>query len=282
MTQKEKGKKQNAGLFSPWLAQSGETIENFALASRSISSRRDGPVKDVKMSGGGRDMERDKTSQDRIGDDQINADEISTRDGFINYLKRFDFYDLLQIEQDASGEQIHKSYLRRVRNLLISSELEQELKLWQIELLVHFISLAHETLRDPLSRASYNKGREFRQISGNQQSSSITNRGRESSKVHSLLSLLRYSQFVSGSDLNAAVAANEGKTELQIAAYLVEVGKLTLEDLESITLARYLLALGKISITQYEYIVSEMKDTGVPFWVGLVAKGWVQMSDVIS
>jgi hypothetical protein len=210
-------------------------------------------------------------------------EETHTQEGFQRYLHRFDFYELLQINPDATTEQVHKSYLRRVRNLIGSHEIDSKLEPWQIERLVQAISLAHEVLRDQNTRTSYDKNRDFRKIvSEDPEYEPVRRRANTGKSIHSLISLIRYSQLLTPADLDAALAVNQGKTELQIASYLVEVGGLTVEELESITLARYLIALGKITITQYEIIIGEMKDTGTPLWVGLVAKGWVKMTDVLS
>jgi hypothetical protein len=210
-------------------------------------------------------------------------EDTRTQDGFQRYLHRFDFYELLQIDPGASTEQVHKSYLRRVRNLIGSHEIDSKLEPWQVERLVQAISLAHEVLRDQNTRSSYDKNRNFRKfVSEDQEYEPVRRRANSGKSIHSLISLIRYSQLLTPTDLDAALAVNQGKTELQIASYLVEVGRLTVEELESITLARYLIALGKITITQYEIIIGEMKETGTPLWVGLVAKGWVKMTDVLS
>jgi DnaJ domain len=210
-------------------------------------------------------------------------EDTRTQEGFQRYLHRFDFYELLQIDPGASTEQIHKSYLRRVRNLIGSHEVDSKLEPWQVERLVQAISLAHEVLRDQNTRSSYDKNRNFRKfVSEDQEYEPVRRRANSGKSIHSLISLIRYSQLLTPTDLDAALAVNQGKTELQIASYLVDVGRLTVEELESITLARYLIALGKITITQYEIIIGEMKETGTPLWVGLVAKGWVKMTDVLS
>jgi hypothetical protein len=210
-------------------------------------------------------------------------EDTHTHEGFQRYLQRFDFYELLQIDPGASTEQVHKSYLRRVRNLIGSHEIDSRLEPWQVERLVQAISLAHEVLRDQNTRTSYDKNRDFRKyVSEDKEYEPVRRRANSGKSIHSLISLIRYSQLLTPADLDAALAFNQGKTELQIASYLVEVGRLTVEELESITLARYLIALGKITITQYEIIIGEMKETGTPLWVGLVAKGWVKMTDVLS
>jgi hypothetical protein len=265
MAKKERDKKAKDRGFSNWF-----TAVNHHHA--------DGVVRSAAKSG------QAEQPDDGISNDAEQAiSDMGTEDGFISYLQRFDFYDLLQVDSDATAELIHRNYLRRVRELLVSKEIERELEPWQIEKLIHALSLAHETLRDTSSRGSYDKSRHFRQtVSEHDRAETARKRPSSAKNVYSLISLLRYSQLVSAADLDATIAASVGKTELEIAAYLVEVGKLTIEELESITLARYLLALGKISITQYEFIAGEMKEAGVPFWVGLVAKGWVKMSDVIS
>ncbi len=211
------------------------------------------------------------------------TEDTQTYEGFQRYLQRFDFYELLQIDPGASNEQIHKSYLRRVRHLIGSHETDSNLESWQVESLVQAISLAHEVLRDSSTKSSYDKNRDFRKLVAEDATyEPVRKRAQSGKNIHSLISLIRYSQLLTAADLDAAMAINQGKTELQIASYLVDVGKLTVEELESITLARYLIALGKITITQYEIIIGEMKDTGTPLWVGLVAKGWVKMTDVLS
>jgi hypothetical protein len=218
-------------------------------------------------------------SADDIGDD------VGTPEGFNRYLQNFDFYELLQIGADSPKEIIHTGYLRRVRNLIGSHHLENDTQLepWQVESLVQAISLAHEVLRDPRTRSSYDKTRNFKKMVAEGVDIEPARKKASAAKsVHSLISLIRFSQLVSTSDLEAAIHVAENQTELEIASYLVEVGKLTVEELESITLARYLLALGKITMTQYELCISEMQDIGTPMWVNLVAKGWVKMSDVIS
>ncbi|MDR3614712.1 MAG: hypothetical protein P4L53_14225 [Candidatus Obscuribacterales bacterium] len=213
------------------------------------------------------------------------GEDVSTPEGFSKYVQNFDFYELLQISADSSMEIVHRGYLRRVRRLIGSHHLENdtELELWQVESLVQAISLAHEVLRDPHTRSSYDKTRNFKKmVSDGVDLEPARKKAAATKSVHSLLSLIRFSQLVSTSDLEAAMNAAENQTELETASYLVEVGKLTVEELESITLARYLLALGKITMTQYELCISEMQDIGTPMWVNLVAKGWVKMSDVIS
>jgi hypothetical protein len=219
------------------------------------------------------------------GTDVELGENVSTPEGFNSYLQSFDFYELLQISANSSMETVHKGYLRRVRRLIGTHHLENdtELEPWQVESLVQAISLAHEVLRDPNTRSAYDKTRNFKKlVSDGVDLEPARKRAAAAKSVHSLLSLIRFSQLVSTSDLETAVNAADSQTELEIASYLVEVGKLTVEELESITLARYLLALGKITMTQYELCISEMQDIGTPMWVNLVAKGWVKMSDVIS
>lgn len=213
------------------------------------------------------------------------SEDVGTPEGFSTYLQSFDFYELLQISAGSSMENVHKGYLRRVRRLIGTHHLENDTELapWQVERLVQAISLAHEVLRDPHTRTAYDKTRDFKKlVTDGVDFEPARKKAAAAKSVHSLISLIRFSQLVSTSDLETAMNAGENQTELETASYLVEVGKLTIEELESITLARYLLALGKITMTQYELCISEMQDIGTPMWVNLVAKGWVKMSDVIS
>jgi serine/threonine protein kinase len=197
-------------------------------------------------------------------------------DGFKKYLANFTYYELLQVDREDSIEGIHKNYLRRMRALL--SPDNNQLEDWQLKELVRQINIAHQILTSSKLRALY----ESALTKG--MTADITE---EALQIGTLIDVTQLMQMFKlfGPKTNSILAdlkaENPNASERDLASLLTERNLLSEGQLESLVLARYLLATGKITIAQLELVMDEIVETRSALWVGLVAKGWVKMGDLM-
>lgn len=197
------------------------------------------------------------------------SDKASSQDDLRERLENCSFYEILSSPSTASFEELHKCFLRKIRSLnkrLVSKELE----LWQFQEFVALLCLAHDVLKYPTARMQYDLGLLGGEIPDAKQ------------KLMPLKELLRFSTLVSILDLMDAGEAAEGKHEREMGYFLVENGKLSQEELDSILFAQKLVSAGKLTLAQFELAMQEMRESDIPLLDTLIASEWIQPSDVLS
>ncbi|MBY0545855.1 MAG: hypothetical protein K2W95_01055 [Candidatus Obscuribacterales bacterium] len=179
------------------------------------------------------------------------------------------FYEILSSPSTASFEELHKCFFRKIRNLnkrLVAKDLED----WQFQEFVGALCLAHDVLKYPVARMQYDLGLLGGEIPDAKQ------------KLMPLRELIRFSTLVSMLDLMDAGDAAEGKNEREMGYFLVEKGKLSQEEFDSILFAQKLVSAGKLTLAQFELAMQEMRENNIPLLDTLIASEWIQPADVLS
>lgn len=227
--------------------QSKQTPDTFDL----VASGEPGASVDLLFSGGTSDKQ------------PLNQEDLRER------LENCSFYDILSSPSTASFEELHKCFFRKIRNLnkrLAAKDLED----WQFQEFVGTLCLAHDVLKYPVARMQYDLGLLGGEIPDAKQ------------KMMPLKELLRFSTLVPMLDLMDAGDAAEGKNEREMGYFLVEQGKLSQEEFDSILFAQKLVSSGKLTLAQFELAMQEMRESNIPLLDTLIASEWIQPSDVLS
>lgn len=227
--------------------QSKQTPDTFDL----VAGGEPGASVDLLFSGGTSDKQ------------PLNQDDLRER------LESCSFYEILSSPSTSSFEELHKCFFRKIRNLnkrLAAKDLED----WQFQEFVGALCLAHDVLKYPVARMQYDLGLLGGEIPDAKQ------------KLMPLKELLRFSTLVSMLDLMDAGDAAEGKNEREAGFFLVEKGKLSQEEFDSILFAQKLVSSGKLTLAQFELAMQEMRESNIPLLDTLIASEWIQPSDVLS
>ncbi len=192
-------------------------------------------------------------------------------------LEEYSFYEVLAVPSTASFEELHKSFLRKIRRL--NKKLANNSMLdWQFQEFVAALCLAHDVLKYPNARLQYDLV-----MFGPQDGSGMDVELTAKQKMMPLNEMLKFSTLVKISDLSVAIEKHRGnKDERAIGYYLVEQGLLSSEELDSILFAQKLVSAGKLTVAQFELAMQEMRENSIPLLDTLVASEWIQPQDVFS
>ncbi len=202
---------------------------------------------------------------------QLTADELREK------LEQYTFYEILAIPSTASFEELHKSFLRKIRKLnkkLANKTMDE----WQFQELVAALCLAHDVLKFPNARLQYDLV-----LFGPADGSGPSAETAAKQKMMPLKEMLKFSTLIRIGELSEAIEKHkDSKDEREIGHYLVDKGLLSKEELDSIFFAQKLVSAGKLTVAQFELAMQEMRENSIPLLDTLVASEWIQPQDVFS
>lgn len=208
------------------------------------------------------------------------ADERETPLSETNQTVKFagpDFYGMLDVEEEASGERIHLQFLLRVRaTLRFIKDREEPLRGQERQKVLknlQTIWIAHDVLLDPATRADYDFRRTGEDATAGE--GDLPGAGEKNIRIGELL---QTSGLLEKTELEIAADMHKAMPELMFGAFLVKQGFVQEDDLECVLIAQQLIKGGDISMAQFLEIMEERGGTSLSFTALLLAKQMITSS----
>lgn len=218
--------------------------------------------------------DRMKAKMKETGDQKLTKKSMS-QDQLREKLEQYSFYEILSIPSTASFEELHRSFLRKIKKLnakLYSKELED----WQFQEFVASLCLAHDVLKFPNARLQYDLV-----LFGPGDGMSPETTAKQ--KLIPLREMVKFSTLVHAKDLADAVEETKGTgDERDLGRVLVSKALLSSEEFDSILFAQKLVSKGKLTVAQFELAMQEMRESNIPLLDTLIASEWIQPHEVFS
>lgn len=206
--------------------------------------------------------------------DPRNSSEIETPLSETSQTVKFagpDFYGMLDVEEDASGDRIHLQFLLRVRSTLrFIKDREEPLRGQERQKVLknlQTIWIAHDVLLDPATRSDYDYRRTGEDATAGEGETQAA-----AEKNIRIGELLQSSGLLEKTELEIAADMHKAMPELMFGAFLVKQGFVQEEDLECVLIAQQLIKGGDISLVQFLEIMEERGGTSLSFTALLLAK----------
>lgn len=195
----------------------------------------------------------------------------------------FNAYGILQVEQIASFEEIHRSFLFLVRRVLIGLKkakkkqrrplLEQLQNLW----------IAHDILSDPVTRTDF----DFR-ILGLRGAPDVIIHSAPEDKTDSISSrtplrigeLMQCAGLLEPTELEIAADMHKAMPEMLFGAFLVKQGFISEEDLGQVLMGQRLLKNGNLTVGHYQMCMKKWRENQTPLEETAVAEGFVTQAEM--
>jgi len=195
----------------------------------------------------------------------------------------FDAYGILQVEQIASFEEIHRSFLFLVRRVLMG--LKKAKKKQRRPLLEELQNLwiAHDILSDPVTRTDF----DFR-ILGLRGAPDVIIHSAPEDKVDSISSrtplrigeLMQCAGLLEPTELEIAADMHRAMPEMLFGAFLVKQGFISEEDLQQVLMGQRLLKNGNLTVGHYQMCMKLWRESQTPIENTAVAEGFVSQSEM--
>jgi hypothetical protein len=195
-----------------------------------------------------------------------------------------DFYRLLQVDPMSTFEVIHVNFLRQVRKLLRDRRSNRDTSVWQFRDQLRALCIAHDVLRDPLTRTDY----DFRLLGlrgENMKQSVETPDEVESAGLGNRTSLrigelLHCSEILEQQELEIAIDMHKAMPEIPFGQFLVKQEFLTQAELDSALLGQRLIVDGKITVGQFQVAMFAVRTESIALSETIVLRGWANQEDV--
>lgn len=207
--------------------------------------------------------------------EQKNKKASMSQDELAMKLEQLSFYQIMGVHSTASFEELHRNFLRKIKNL--NKRLaDKSLELWQFQEFVAALCLAHDVLKNSNARLQYDLV-----ILETDTAASAESTAKK--KMMPLKEMIKFSTLVSQKDLSEAIdKQGNNPNERDLGFYLVEKGLLSQEELDSILFGQKLVSSGKLTVAQFELAMQELRDNSIPVLDTLIASEWIQPQDVFS
>ncbi|MDZ4835127.1 MAG: hypothetical protein SGJ27_15230 [Candidatus Melainabacteria bacterium] len=190
----------------------------------------------------------------------------------------FNAYGILDVEQIASFEEIHRSFLFLVRRILLSLKkakrkqrkplLEELQNLW----------IAHDILSDPVTRTDF----DFR-VLGLRGAPDVLIHSAPEDKSHSISSrtplrigeLMQCAGLLEPTELEIAADMHKAMPEMLFGAFLVKQGFISEEDLGQVLTGQRLLKNGNMTVGHYQICMKSWREQRVSIEESAVSEGFV-------
>lgn len=195
----------------------------------------------------------------------------------------FNAYGILRVDQIASFEEIHRSFLFHVRRILFALKkakrkqrkplLEELQNLW----------IAHDILSDPVTRTDF----DFR-VLGLRGAPDVLIHSAPEDKSDSISSrtplrigeLMQCAGLLEPTELEIAADMHKAMPEMLFGAFLVKQGFISEEDLGQVLTGQLLLKNGTMTVGHYQICMKTWRETRVPIEETAVAEGLVTQQEM--
>ncbi len=270
----EERKKQQRLADSSFDLTVGEVTTDLPAGAAPAAAAPAGAASSADQSGAAFLNDRMKAKMKETGDQKLTKKSM-TQDQLREKLEQYSFYEILSIPSTASFEELHRSFLRKIKKLnakLYSKELED----WQFQEFVASLCLAHDVLKFPNARLQYDLV-----LFGPGDGMSPETTAKQ--KLIPLREMVKFSTLVNAKDLADAVEETKGTgDERDLGRVLVSKAFLSSEEFDSILFAQKLVSKGKLTVAQFELAMQEMRESNIPLLDTLIASEWIQPHEVFS
>ncbi|MBN8662277.1 MAG: hypothetical protein J0M35_18045 [Candidatus Obscuribacter phosphatis] len=173
------------------------------------------------------------------------------------------FYQFFGLEQGADRQDIHRSFLVRVRSILrgIKQRSEPLRGFERQEVLkgLQKVWINHDILQDASTRGDYDQ-----RLSGHAVSHEAPQESKNGPTVR-IGELLQSSGLLEKTELEIAADMHKAMPELMFGSFLVKQGFVEERDLECVLISQQLIKTGQISLEQFQELMPERGDSGTMF-----------------
>ena len=173
------------------------------------------------------------------------------------------FYQFFGLEQGADRQDIHRSFLVRVRSILrgIKQRSEPLRGFERQEVLkgLQKVWINHDILQDASTRGDYDQ-----RLSGHAVALEAPQESKTGPTVR-IGELLQSSGLLEKTELEIAADMHKAMPELMFGSFLVKQGFVEERDLECVLISQQLIKTGQISLEQFQELMPERGDTGTMF-----------------
>lgn len=195
----------------------------------------------------------------------------------------FDAYGILRVEQIASFEEIHRSFLFLVRRVLMG--LKKAKKKQRRPLLEELQNLwiAHDILSDPVTRTDF----DFR-ILGLRGAPDVIIHSAPEDKADSISSrtplrigeLMQCAGLLEPTELEIAADMHRAMPEMLFGAFLVKQGFISEEDLQQVLMGQRLLKNGNLTVGHYQMCMKLWRESQTPIEETAVSEGYISQAEM--
>ncbi|MBU6453303.1 MAG: hypothetical protein KGS72_16085 [Cyanobacteria bacterium REEB67] len=200
-------------------------------------------------------------------------------------LTYFTYYELLYIEDDASNEEIHSAYVKRVSDIRSRFHLGSITQEWRLTEFIKVLHEAHTILTNKMLREAYDERLKKGQWEGTFKDLVGETPGlREVARLYggtaaevSLKGLLLCAGILPQARLASLPEPLDGTDLVQ---KLTDEGLITFEELAAVMLGKALIDRRLLSVAQFMQAVASMRNQSARFIDAIVKEGWLTMNEL--
>jgi hypothetical protein len=225
---------------------------------------------------------KDHDREERLKKMQGPAETAGALAEKLNY---FTYYELLYIEEEATTEEVHSAYVKRVSDIRSRFHLGSITQEWRLTEFIKVLHEAHTVLTNKTMRDAYDarlkKGQwegTFKDLVGETPGLREVARlyGGTAAEV-SLKGLLLCAGFLTETQLSALPEGVDGTDLVQ---KLADDGLIAFEELAAVMLGKALIDRRLLSVAQFMQAVSAMHNQSARFIEAIVNEGWLTMGEL--
>lgn len=195
----------------------------------------------------------------------------------------FNAYGILAVEQIASFEEIHRSFLFLVRRILLALKKAKRKQRKPLLDELQNLWIAHDILSDPVTRTDF----DFR-VLGLRGAPDVLIHSAPEDKSDSISSrtplrigeLMQCAGLLEPTELEIAADMHKAMPEMLFGAFLVKQGFISEEDLGQVLTGQRLLKNGNMTVGHYQMCMKSWREDRVPIEETAVAEGFVTQQEM--
>ncbi len=195
----------------------------------------------------------------------------------------FNAYGILAVEQIASFEEIHRSFLFLVRRILMALKKAKRKQRKPLLDELQNLWIAHDILSDPVTRTDF----DFR-VLGLRGAPDVLIHSAPEDKSDSISSrtplrigeLMQCAELLEATELEIAADMHKAMPEMLFGAFLVKQGFISEEDLGQVLTGQRLLKNGNMTVGHYQMCMKSWREDRVPIEETAVAEGFVTQQEM--
>ncbi len=195
----------------------------------------------------------------------------------------FNAYGILNVDQIASFEEIHRSFLFLVRRILFSLKKAKRKSRKPLLDELQNLWIAHDILSDPVTRTDF----DFR-VLGLRGAPDVLIHSAPEDKSDSINSrtplrigeLMQCAGLLEPTELEIAADMHKAMPEMLFGAFLVKQGFISEEDLGQVLTGQRLLKNGNMTVGHYQMCMKSWRENHVPIEETAVAEGLVTQQEM--
>ncbi len=214
--------------------------------------------------------------------------QIGPNEGFASQVTTpLAVYELLDVAQVSSFEEIHRNFLRKVRALLIQeAKITDRKERFQALRKLQFLWIAHDILTDPVTRTDCDlRAIGLRGILDEiiPQAPEDASQGGPSNRTPLRIGeLLLCAGLLEPTELEIAADMHKAMPEMMFGAFLVKQEFIEEDDLNTVLLGQKLLRSGVITVVQFQTAMEMKRKEGKDLADSLVSLGYVSQREIYA